>query len=317
MNDERKLIVAAAQMGPVPRQDPRSKTIGRMVTLLENAARRGAELVVFPEAILTPFFPHWNIEDPDELESYYEREMPNENVAPLFEAAAELGVGFSFGYAELTPEGRRFNTSIIVAPDGEIIGKYRKIHLPGYSEPRPNEPFQNLEKRYFEVGDLGFPVWEAFGGRLGMSICNDRRWPESYRVMGLKGVELILIGYNTVTHVPMMREVDHLQSFHNLLSLQSNAYFNGTWVVACGRAGVEDGIDQLGQSAIIAPSGEIVAQAYSDGDEVIVAEVDFDACTMFKTYMFNMRAHRRPEHYGLLSAPVEETYDSGPLAGGS
>ncbi len=300
-------------MGPVQRNHTRKQTIDRMVVLLNQAADRGADIAVYPEAILTPFFPHWHIEDEQELLGYFEDSMPNGGVQPLFDAAKDRGVGFSLGYAELTEDGRRFNTQIMVSGEGEIIGKYRKIHLPGYSDPRPHEPVQNLEKLYFEVGDLGFPVWEAFGGRVGMSICNDRRWPESYRVMGLQGVELILIGYNTLMHVPAMAEVDHLQSFHNLLSMQSNAYFNGTWVVAAGRAGVEEGISQLGQSAIIAPSGEVVAQAYTDGDEVITAEVDFDACNIFKKYMFNMREHRRPEHYGLISAPVSETWDAGEL----
>src|SRR5690606_16299675 len=120
---------------------------------------------------------------------------------PLFEEAARLGVGFYLGYAELVREDggqtRHYNTSILVGRTGEIIGKYRKIHLPGHAEPEPHLESQHLEKRYFEPGDLGFPVWRAYGGIVGMCICNDRRWPETYRVMGLQGVELVLIGYNT------------------------------------------------------------------------------------------------------------------------
>nr|WP_275402679.1 N-carbamoyl-D-amino-acid hydrolase [Streptomyces sp. SID10853] len=308
-------MVAAAQMGPVPLSEKKEETVGRLIGMLVEAAARGARLVVFPEAALTPFFPHWLIDDEAELDSYYETAMPSPVVAPLFEMARELRVGFYLGFAELTPDGRRFNTSILVSEQGEIIGKYRKIHLPGYATPRPHEPVQNLEKRYFEVGDLGFPVWDGFGGRVGMCICNDRRWPETYRVMGLQGVELVMVGYNSLLNVPAMAEVDHLQSFHNHLSMQSNAYFNGTWVVASARAGVEEGIPQLGQSVIIAPSGEITAQAYTNGDEVIVGSIDLDACNIFKRYMFNFRQHRRPEHYGLISAPVEQSWDSGPLLG--
>lgn len=309
----RTLVAAAAQMGPVARPERRDQTINRMIVLLEDAASKAASLVVFPEAILTPFFPHWYIDNEQELNSYFEREMPNASVQRLFDRASELSIGFSFGYAELTPDGHRYNTSVLVSETGDIIGKYRKIHLPGYTEPRPDEPYQNLEKRYFEVGNLGFPVWEAFGGRMGMSICNDRRWPESYRVMGLKGVELIMIGYNTPLHVPAMQEVDHLQAFHNHIAMQANAYANGTWVIATARAGEEEGVSQLGQSCIIAPSGEIVAQATSVGDEVVVATLDFGFCDIFKQYIFNMRAHRRPEHYGAISAPNEETWDAGEL----
>src|SRR6185312_4618695 len=74
--------------------------------------------------------------------------------------------------------------SILVDKTGSVVGKYRKVHLPGHADHRPNYPFQHLEKRYFEPGDLGFPVWRALGGNIGMCICNDRRWPETYRVMG-------------------------------------------------------------------------------------------------------------------------------------
>ena len=122
-----------------------------------------------------------------------------------------------------------------VGKDGRIIGKYRKIHLPGHADHRPQHPYQNLEKRYFEVGNLGFPVWKAFDGRVGMMICNDRRWPESYRVMGLQGVELIVLGYNTPVHNPEMPEADDLGGFHNHLVMQSGAYQNSTWVVGVAK----------------------------------------------------------------------------------
>ena len=90
---------------------------------------------------------------------------------------------------------------------GRLVGKYRKIHLPGHAAHEPWRPFQHLGKRYFEVGNLGFGVWRAFGGLIGMCICNDRRWPETYRVMGLQGVEMILLGYNTPAHNPPAPEL--------------------------------------------------------------------------------------------------------------
>ena len=114
--------------------------------------------------------------------------------------ARRLGVGFQLGYAELVEQDGRaahFNSSILVGPDGQTIGHFRKIHLPGYAQPQHGHPFQNLEKRYFDVGDLGFRAWQAFGGIVGMCICNDRRWSETYRVLALQGAELILLGYNT------------------------------------------------------------------------------------------------------------------------
>jgi predicted amidohydrolase len=303
----RIITVGIAQMGPIARSESRQDVVARLLALMQDAARMGCDLIVYTEAALTAFFPHWLIEDEDELDSYFERSMPNPAVQPLFNAAARLKIGFHLGYAELdfaSGRKRRFNTSILVGPDGGIIGKYRKIHLPGYQQPRPGEPFQNLEKRYFEVGDLGWPVWQAFGGRIGMMVCNDRRWPEAYRVMGLQGVELIVLGYNTPVHNPAMPQTDDLGNFHNHLVMQAGAYQNGTFVAGVAKAGVEEGVDQIGQSCVIAPSGELMTQCTTLGDEVQVARCDLDLCTSYKTSIFNFEQHRRPEHYRLI---VERT----------
>ncbi|MBN8891333.1 MAG: N-carbamoyl-D-amino-acid hydrolase [Rhodospirillales bacterium 70-18] len=303
----RIVTVGIAQMGPIARSESRQDVVARLLALMQDAARMGCDLVVYTEAALTAFFPHWLITDEEELDSYFERAMPNPAVQPLFDAAARLGIGFHLGYAELdfsTGRKRRFNTSILVGKDGGIIGKYRKVHLPGYVEPRPGEPFQNLEKRYFEVGDLGFPVWHAFGGRVGMMVCNDRRWPEAYRVMGLQGVELVVLGYNTPVHNPAMPQTDDLGNFHNQLVMQAGAYQNGTFVAGVAKAGVEEGVDQIGQSCVIAPSGELMVQCTTLGDELQVARCDLDLCTSYKTSIFNFEKHRRPEHYGLI---VERT----------
>jgi N-carbamoyl-D-amino-acid hydrolase len=153
----RVLRAAAAQMGPTQKADAREHTLGRMLALLEEAAGRGATLAVFPELAFTTFFPRWLVND-EALDHYFERGMPNPAVQPLFDRARTLGLGFYVGYAELTPDGRRFNCSILVDSDGEILGRYRKVHLPGSVEPRVGAAYQPLEKRYFEDGDRGFPA---------------------------------------------------------------------------------------------------------------------------------------------------------------
>jgi N-carbamoyl-D-amino-acid hydrolase len=301
----RRLVVASAQMGPVALSEPRSSVVDRLLDLLREAASRRAELVVFPEATLTPFFPHWLVSDDKELDSYFEDEMPGPSVKPLFDEAARLGVGFYLGYGERVVESDgkvcRFNSSVLVERDGTVIGTYRKVHLPGYHDTHDDHPFQNLEKRYFDVGDLGFPVWDAFGGRVGMCICNDRRWPETYRVMGLQGVELVLLGYNTPVHNPAMAHTDGLVDFHNRLSMQAGAYQNATWVIGTAKAGLEEGVMQIGGSCIIAPSGEIVARATTVADEVITAAIDLDHCNSYKQSLFNFADHRRPEHYSAIT----------------
>ena len=139
------------------------------------------------------------------------------------------------------------------------------------------------------VGDLGFPVFDGFGGKVGMLICNDRRWPEAYRVLGLQGVELICIGYNTPVHNPPAPEHDRFGDFHNHLVMQAGAYQNGTFVVGVAKAGAEEGIDHIGGSCVIHPSGTIVAQCTTLGDEVVVAACDLDDTVSYKTTVFDLR----------------------------
>jgi predicted amidohydrolase len=300
----RIVTVGAAQLGPIARTESRREVVARLIALMREAKSAGCDLVVYPELALTTFFPRWYMEDQREIDAYFEREMPSAETAPLFATARELGIGFHLGYAELIQEGgrtRRFNTAIIVDKSGAIIAKYRKVHLPGHAEHEPHRAFQHLEKRYFDVGDLGFPVWRAFGGIVGMCICNDRRWPETYRVMGLQGVEMILLGYNTPLHNPPAPEHDALGNFHNALVMQSGAYQNGTWVVGVAKAGVEEGVMHLGQSQIIAPSGETVAMCTTLGDELAIARCDLDLTISYKSTVFNFARHRRPEHYKLIT----------------
>ena len=305
----RILRLAAAQMGPNQRADSRESILARMIALLEEAASQGAKFVVFPELAFTTFFPRWLIEG-EELDAYYERSMPNPRVQPLFDRAKELGVGFYVGYAELTEDGQRFNAAISTAPDGTILGKYRKVHLPGSVEPREGDRFQQLEKRYFEYGDLGFPAFrgpESWGAPvMGMLVCNDRRWPEAWRVYALQGVELMVMGYNSAAYDPNggSTENEEIRTFHSTLAAQSNAYMNATWAVSVAKAGNEDGSGLIGGSVIVDPNGVVVAQAQSLGDEVLVADCDLDLTRQGKEKMFNFAAHRRPEHYRRI---VEQT----------
>lgn len=296
----RRLKVASAQLGPIHLADERSSVVARLMEMMKEASGQGARFVVFPELALTTFFPRYWHDDSDWADRWFERAMPNAETQPLFDLAAKLKVGFYLGYAELTEEAgvtHRYNTSILAGPDGEIIGKYRKVHLPGHAENRPHLPFQHLEKKYFEPGDLGFPVWRAFDSILGMLICNDRRWPEAYRVMGLQGVELIALGFNTPSHNIYHPEPPHLRMFHHRLSVQAGAYQNASWVVATAKAGAEDGFHMFGGSSIVAPTGEIMAQALSEEDEVIVFDCDLDLCRHYKESTFAFERHRRIEHY--------------------
>jgi N-carbamoyl-D-amino-acid hydrolase len=299
----RSLVVGAAQLGPVQRDHGRAEVVARLLALLYEADDRGVELVVFPELALTTFFPRWYVEPISAADHWYERQMPNPDTRPLFDAARDLGIGFCLGYALLDDDGRRWNVQTLVERDGREVATFKKVHIPGHEHHEPDRPFQHAERYYFEPGPDGFGVWDAFDARVGMMICNDRRWPESYRVMGLQGVELILCGYNTPIHYVPDPSQDILQGFHNALVMQSGAYQNGTWVVGVAKGGVEEGVDSLGQSMIVAPSGQIVAQALSTDDELIVARCDLDWCRRYKETLFDFARYRRPELYRAISEP--------------
>jgi predicted amidohydrolase len=288
-------------MGPISRNDSRSAVVDRLVDLMGQAHDLGCDLVVFPELALTTFFPKIYMTEWNDVDAFFEKEMPSPETQRLFERAADWGIGFYLGYAELTQEDgevRRYNSSILVDRAGTVVGKYRKVHIPGYEDLNPDRPVQQLERRYFNLGNLGYQVWEAFGGVMGMCICYDRRWPETYRVMGLQGVEMVLLGYNTPAINVSGDEPVHRRMFHNHLSMQAGAYQNATYVVATAKSGVEDGVHLIGGSCIIAPWGEIIALAQTEGDEVICADCDLDHCRFGRETIFNLAKYRRPDCYG-------------------
>ena len=305
-----RLPLAVAQLGPIHLRDERPAVVARLLALMREAASRGARMVVFPELALTTFFPRYWMEDAEAIDRFFEREMPGPATQPLFDAARELGIAFYLGYAELTADGHRYNTSILVDESGRIAARYRKIHLPGHSDHKPQAPFQHLEKKYFEVGNDGFGVTPLVGTRVGQCLCNDRRWPETFRVMALQSARLVVLGYNTPSWNIHWSEPVHLRMFHHLLSLQAAAYQNGLWVAAAAKCGSEDGFHMIGGSAIVAPTGEIVAQAQGEEDELVFANIDLNRGEPFLANVFNFAKHRRPEHYRLI---VERTGAGEPL----
>ena len=297
----RHLKIAAAQLGPLHRSDSRSAATRRLVELLREAHAMGARFVVFPELAFTTFFPRWWMEDAADVERrYFEREMPGPETRALFDEARKLGIGFYIGYAELTPDNHRYNTAILVGPDGRLVGKYRKVHLPGHADHKPQAAFQHLEKKYFEVGNLGFRVWRFMDTITGMLICNDRRWPEAFRVLALQGAEIVALGFNTPSENLHYPEPPALRVHHHLIMAQSMAFQNATWLIETAKCGAEDGFRMFGHSLIVAPTGEIAAKSQTEDDEVICINADIDMATNLKRTMFNFAAHRRPEHYRLI-----------------
>jgi Asp/Glu/hydantoin racemase/predicted amidohydrolase len=347
----RTIRLAAAQMGSTHLTDPREKTLGRMIKLLEDAAVQGAQMVLFPETALTTFFPRHLFLDEDELESWFEhgdiRTAPNTKA--LFDKAHELSVDISVGFAEATDDGQHFNSCVYYhAKSGSILSKYRKIHLPGDFEPFPDpDAINQLEKRYFLPGDLGFQAFRVPGlvattpdrgdPIFGMMICNDRRWAESWRVLGLQGVEVVLCGYNTAGWAPELwgsskdqdpAEAERTALFHHKLVMQAHSYTNATFSVSAARCGMDDGkYSMIAGSCIVGPEGNVLAESKTKEDEVIIADCDLDLCQQGKVRTFDFARHRRLEHYtritsqaGVVEPPRLDTESStateSPINGG-
>ena len=283
--------VAAAQMGPINEGTGRDEVVERMLALLERAIADGVELIAYPEMALTTYFPKRIRED---YEQFFETEVPPKALEPLLRRAREAGVAVHVGFCE-KDGGRHFNTAILTDESGALVGKYRKIHLPG--RPSPDGYAQVYEVRYFETGDTGYRVFPTRTARVGIAICQDRRYPESYRALALQDAEIILIGYNT--------PISALALDLNDLCMRAGAYANACFVVGVAKAGIEDGVELIGGSSVINPLGQIVAKATTTGDELVCARIDLDQMTPVRK-RWNFLGRRQPQHYGTLLQPVTE-----------
>ncbi len=288
----RPIKVAAAQMGPNNEGTPREEIVERMLALLELAAREGVELCAYPEMALTTYFPKKIRPDFDQ---FFETEVPPKALEPLLRRAARARVAVHVGFCEKA-DGRYFNSALLTDRDGRLCGVFRKIHLPGTKT--PDGFAQVFEPYYFAHGDTGYRVFECAGARVGVAICQDRRYPESYRALALQGAEIILIGYNTPSS-PLALDL-------NELCMRAGAYANLCFVVGVAKAGVEDGVELIAGSAVIDPLGQVLAKAATTGDELVVARLDLDQMRPVRK-RWNFLGRRRPEHYGLMLKPVTET----------
>ena len=301
----RRITVGAGQMGPIARDESKDEVVDRLMALLHEAGDQGVDLLVYPELAMTTFFPRWFVEDPAEFDHHYHREMPDRHTKPLFDEARRLGIGFALGYAELhiDEDGveHRYNTYILVERDGTVVSKFRKIHIPGHADYEPSRPFQHAERHYFEPGPHGFGAWQAFEGVVGMAICNDRRWSETYAGPRSAGGG---VDPHRLQHAPVLLARPHPERPVRIPQPPGHA---GRCLPERrvrgrrGQGGFEEGVESLSQSVIIAPSGQIIAQSITLEDELITATIDLDFCETYKGTLFNFDYYRMPEHYGLVT----------------
>lgn len=286
---ERKLIVAAAQTGPVLSDDMKPG-IDQACAMVEKAAGRGAQIICFSELFLTPFFPnrletdfgHWFLE------------LPSPLADPLFDLAKRHEMGLIFPYGERN--GSHFyNSAAVIGPDGRMLGIYRKTHIPAIFPSKLKGGTGSYEKFYFTPGSE-LPVFTVGGVKIGIQICYDRKFPEGSRALAVQGAEILFMPICAASYGET-----RLRDATWDLPLRARAYENGTFVVAVNRAGDEHGRRHFGRSMIVSPVGaEIIVEAGSDSAELLVATLDLDEVATAQKSLPWWR-DRRPEIYDALS----------------
>lgn len=283
----RRIKVAAAQLGPS--SDEKKDVVGRLEALMQEAADRGVDLIGFPELCLTPFFPNRLERDND----HWFDELPSPLTERLLAIARDAGIVVVFPYGE--KDGiARYNSALVIDADGRILGKYRKVHIPAYFPSSRPGGTGSFERLYFTPGNLGFPVFDTAKGRIGVQICYDRMFPEGSRALALQGAEIVFYPNNYALY-----GYDYRARAWGRLTM-ARAYENGVFAVVPNKAGQEGVRDNAGRSLVISPlGGEVIAEASSDREELLVAQIDLDDVTEARRRLPFWR-DRRPEVYGLL-----------------
>ncbi len=256
--------------------------LARLRERVAAAAKGGAQLVVFPECFLTGYA----FAAPAEVERVA-LEVPGEATRELVAIARANGVHLVAGLIEKeAASGRCFNAALLVGPDG-IALRYRKIHLPVLGC-----------DRFVAPGDLPLAVATTPLGKIGLSICYDGSFPETARVLKLRGAQLVVLPTNWPEQATVSRR------FQSTV----RAFENHVNYVACNRVGSEGGFRFPGGSQAVDFSGRVVAQG-GESEELLFAELDLPRADdnrivhVAGEYELDRIAHRRPEHYGALVEP--------------
>lgn len=261
----------------------KDNNLAKVVENLEAASRAGAKVVVFPECALTGYCFASREEAAPVVEP-----IPGPSTLKIAEAAKRLDVTAVVGLLER--EGDRiYNAAAVISPEG-VLGAYRKIHL----------PYLGID-RFVALGDRPFPVFETRHGRVGANICYDCSFPESGRVLKLKGAQLLAIPTNwpvrsdSWEHTPKVRAIE-----------------NHMVVVAADRVGEERGVRFCGHSQIIDFGGQVLGEAGETEETIVYGEVDLAAADVNRVvripgeWEFDRIAARRPEMYGALIEPAQK-----------
>ncbi len=277
----------------------KNDTVAATAAMVEEAASQGAELVVLQELHQTPYFCQYEDTDLFDLAESYE-----EDVAYWAQVAKKNGVVLVASLFEKRAPGLYHNSAVVFEKEGSIAGKYRKMHI-------PDDP-GFYEKFYFTPGDLGFEPVDTSVGRLGVLVCWDQWYPEAARLMALKGAEILIyptaIGwFDRDDEDEKMRQKDAWTTVQ-----RGHAVANGLPLVAVNRVGFEkdesgvlDGIRFWGSSFVCGPQGEMLAEAPTDEETLLLCDIDLARSEEVRRWWPFLRDRRIDAYGGLLKRFID------------
>jgi predicted amidohydrolase len=278
MDPQDKLVLALVQMNSV---DEKEDNLRRAETHVREAARGGADLVVLPEFFNQKYiFNERNAEHMKQAEH-----VTGPSITRMRNVAKEAGVHLVATIFEEERAGVHFDTSVVINRDGEIIGKYRKVH-PG--------AMLSMETLYFRHGSK-FPIFRIGSWRVGITICYDTFFPEAARSCALNGAELIVVPF-AAPQLPCWTEM-----------MRTRALENGVYFAPCNKTGVENGWTLMGGTMIVNPGGDVIAKFDEQREGIISAELSRAAVAQARIKHPFLRC-RRPELYGSITAQTEDTF---------
>jgi N-carbamoylputrescine amidase len=265
----------------------------KTLALAEKAARQGANIICTQELFRSQYFCQ------AEKHEYFQlaESIPGPSTRAFQALARKHGVVVIASLFERRASGLYHNTAVIIDADGRLLGVYRKMHI-------PDDPLY-YEKFYFTPGDTGFRAWQTRFGRIGVLICWDQWYPEGARLTAMQGAEILF--YPTAIGWHPSEKGEHGVKQHGAWELiqRSHAVANGCYVAAINRIGREtpeggDGIEFWGQSFVAGTSGEILAKASVDREEIMLVPVDLGQVDTTRTHWPFLR-DRRIDAYGDLT----------------
>jgi beta-ureidopropionase len=272
-----RIALAQAAVGP-----EREDNVQKALQMMADAAQAGAQLIVFPEMSVDPFFPQYRAE-----KRYFDWGVPVPgSLTDRFQMqAASLRLATVVNVFERVAPGRYYDCSPIFDTDGTYQGKQRMTHIlegPGYNE-----------RYYYWEGDSGYPVFDIGPAHIGVAICYDRHFPEAMRALALGGAEVIVVPTATASLEAEYRAVWEVE-------MQAAAIANGLFVAVANRAGVDDRLTFFGRSFAVDPYGRLLARASEDDVALLLVDLDLDLVEQARRDMPFLR-DRRPDTYGVLA----------------